>query len=219
MARKQGTKVPATTAAPPGAASHSTSGAGRIRQPAGHQLRAAAATTGSEEIASHELTFDLTVAIAYQAIREQFFARLNRTLTGLQVISGTSAIAALSDMIWVGPTALLVITAVTGVVSLVIDPAGAARDHHALRSRLHNIRAELEELGMTAARMRAARAGMARVAADSPPAYRGVQAIAYNAAVNAIYDESEAARYRFRISWLRRLIAQWAPMRGFVFKR
>lgn len=220
MARKQGTKVPAATAA---AATTGAAGsrAGRVRQQAGHQLRPASSSSGSEEIGdlSHNLRFDLTDSIAYHAIREQFFARLNRFLTGVQVLLGTGAVAALAS--WVPDAAVwfVCISALAGVMLLIIDPAGAARDHRALRTRLNNIQAGLFEIGETAETLRAGRAQMLRVSADAPPAYRAAQALAYNNAVNALYPEDAARQHRYKVGFWRGLVANWLPMRGHRFSK
>jgi len=217
MARKQGTKIPATaTAATAGPAA---SRAGRVRQQAGHELRPATASSGSKEIGdlSHNVRFEFTDAIAYHAIREQFFARLNRFLTGVQVLLGTGAVAALAS--WVPNAAVwfVCISALAGVMLLIIDPAGAARDHRALRTRLSSIQAGLMEIGETAETLRAARAQMLRVSADAPPAYRGAQALAYNNAVNALYPEEAASQHRYKVGFWRGLLANWLPMRGHGF--
>lgn len=216
MARKQGTEV--TTAAP---RSPAEAEADRGRDQERHELRAPASAAEPEEIGkrAHGVRFELTCDIAYHAIREQFLARLNRLLTGAQVLLGTSAVAALVSA-WPESTIYLVaVSAVAGVMLLIIDPAGAARDHRACRTRLSAVHAGIEEFGETEASLRSARAARMRVAGEAPPAYRAVSALAYNSAINAIYPEKKAARHRYKIGFWRRLAANWLPMRGAGFKK
>ena len=183
-----------------------------------HELRAATAAAKSIEVERHELQFGLREQIAYHAIREQALARLSRFLTGVQVFLGTSAIASISDLLFFEPIFWVLISALAGVIQLVVDPSGGARDHRALRVRYHHVLADYEESDCNSEELRALRGKMQRVFADAPPAYRVVQAIAYNTAVNSTYPEEAAAKYRYHVGWLRLAFANWIPMRGFVFK-
>lgn len=193
--------------------------AGRIEER--HEFRTATAAAEPDDIAGplHQVRFGLLENIAYHAIREQFLSRLNRLFTGVQVFLGTSAIAAMTDLLAFGALWPLVISALAGVTLLVIDPAAGARDHRALRARLHHLLADLDEAAPTLAHVRAGKASAHKVAADAPPAFRCVQAIAYNTAVNAIYPEDDARRHRYRVSLARRALANWLPMRGMPFKK
>ncbi|RWD71612.1 MAG: hypothetical protein EOS37_10900 [Mesorhizobium sp.] len=132
---------------------------------------------------------------------------------------GTSAAAAMLS--WVPDLAVWLVSAsaLAGVLLLVMDPAGAARDHRALRSRLQMIRAGLEEYTDTEESLRRARAGVIRTCADAPPGYRAAQAIAFNNAVNAFYDESAASQHRYKIGFWRGLFANVFPMRGHRFPK
>ncbi|CDX62857.1 conserved exported hypothetical protein [Mesorhizobium plurifarium] len=223
MARVKGSSAITTstpTAATPTAATAATS---RPAPQVGHPVRAAPSAAAADTTVTpdevHAVRFQLVEAIAYHAIREQFLARLNRFLTGLQVFLGTGAIAGMTDLVPFGALGPLVASALAGVLLLVIDPAGGAREHRGLRSRLHNVLADLEEAAATKELLRVGRAKVQRIAADGPPAYRCVQAIAYNTAVNATYDEETGANYRYIVGRWRRLWANWFPMRGFQFKR
>ena len=213
MAGIEGREIPATTAK---TNAQSRTGRGEEER---NELCAAAAAATPDEIESHNFQFGLREQIVYHAMREQALARLSRFLTGLQVFLGTSAIASMADFFPGWEVALVTSSALAGVMLLVIDPAGAARDHRALRSRFHNIFADLEEGSGDTISLRTLKARKERIMADAPPAYRGVQAVAYNAAVNATYEEAEAARHRYKIGRLRRTFANWLPMRGFTFEK
>ncbi|ESY92707.1 hypothetical protein [Mesorhizobium sp. LNHC209A00] len=209
--------LPATTPATHAPVPAATRAATQVRHPVRSATTAADAEVTSGEV--HAVRFQLVEAIAYHAIREQFLARLNRLLTGLQVFLGTSAIAGMTDLVPFSALVPLVASALAGVLLLVIDPAGGAREHRGLRSRLHNVLADIEEATVTGELLRLGRGKMQRIAADAPPAYRCVQAMAYNTAVNATYDEETAVRHRYVVGRWQRLCANWSPMRGFQFKR
>jgi hypothetical protein len=129
-----------------------------------------------------------------------------------------AAIASISDLIPLAPAHVVIFSALAGVVQLVVDPSGGARDHRALRVRYHNVLADYEESEQDAKDLRSLRGKMQRVFADAPPAYRVVQAIAYNTAVNSAYPEEKAVFYRYRIGFWRRAFANWFPMRGDRFR-
>lgn len=197
----------------------SRSFAGTGRKEGGHKLRAASASAKSNEVDRHNLRFGLRELIAYHAMREQALARLSRLLTGVQVFLATSAIAAMTNTLPFGAVALTAISAFAGVVLLVIDPAGGAREHRSIRSRYHDILADVEEVGSEPSLLLTLRAKRERVAADSPPAYRCVQAIAFNAAINAIYPEDQAANHRYHVGFWRGFFRNWHPMRSVQFER
>ncbi|UYT57737.1 hypothetical protein OHI65_14800 [Brucella sp. MAB-22] len=215
MVRIEGREADAASAT---TTTHAVAAAGQRWAKRRYKLRTAATAAPSDEVERHNLRFGLRELIAYHAMREQALARLNRFLTGLQVFLGTSAIAVMTNTVAINPAWLVVASALAGVVLLVVDPAGGARDHRALRSRYHNLLADVEECDGSAEELRSLRAKKERATADSPPSYRGVQAIAFNAAVNATYSEAEASGYRYAVGFWRRVFANWFPMRGFKFE-
>lgn len=211
MARQQGSKTPSIASE----ASSTARGGRKV----GYQLRSASAAPAQDEVnRGHEVRFDLTANIAYHAIREQFFVRMYRLLTGLQILLGTSAVATLMQKWPTTSILLLLISALAGVVLLVIDPSGSARDHRMFRTRLHAVLATLEEAGESIEQLRKARAEATRIAGEAPPAFRAVSAIAYNTAVNATYREEEAAAYRYKVGFWQRFFANIFPMRGTNFR-
>lgn len=167
----------------------------------------------------HNLRFGLREQIAYHGAREIFLSRLGRFLTAVQVLLGTSAVAMMRDVFPDYSLATVVLAALTGVLLLVLDPFGAAREHRILRGRFHELFADCEEAECTPEIIRSLNGKMQRVMASAPPAYRAVQAIAFNMAVNATFPEEYAAKHRYRIIWPRRLFANWFAMRGMRFKR
>lgn len=114
---------------------------------------------------------------------------------------------------------MILVSALAGVTLLVIDPAGAARDHREFRTRLSSILATLEEEGDHRESLMGARAAMTRIAGEAPPAFRAVSAIAYNTAVNAKHHEEAAATHRYKIGFWQIFFANVFPMRGTNFKK
>lgn len=186
---------------------------------------AAAHATAAEEVSAvtdgelHNLRFGAFENIAYHAAREQFLARAARMLTGLQVLLGTGAVAMLSQALPGSAPLTMVLAALAGVVMLVADPAAAAREHRIFRARYLGLLADIDETGAAAAKAGRFRAQMARIAAEEPPVYRAVHALAYNAAVNALYPEPEARGLRYRVGAMQRLFAHVLPMRGAAFAK
>ncbi len=215
MAGIEGREDTSATTTASAANSESQSEAGR--RESRHELCAAATAANTKEVELHNFRFGLREQIAYHALREQALARLSRFLTGFQVFLGTSAIASISNLIPVAPVYYVISSALAGVILLVVDPSGGARDHRALRSRLHNVLAEFDESDEKMQTIPLLKAKTQRISADAPPGYRVVQAIAFNTAVNATYQESDAALHRYRVGFWRRVFANWFPMRGFTF--
>ncbi|EHK56847.1 hypothetical protein [Allomesorhizobium alhagi] len=188
----------------------------------GGAVRAPAPATASEIAAddpAYGLRFHIRENISYHAAREQFLSRLNRVLIGLQVMLGTSAIAVLAENLPGLAVAVLGVSALSGVLLLVLDPAGAAREHRVFRGRYHDLLADLEEGPCDEIQLKRARGTMQRIASGEPPVYRAVQALAYNAAVNATLAEEEARKHRYRVRGWRRLFGNWFPMRGMRLAR
>jgi hypothetical protein len=177
-------------------------------------LEEAKPVTGDE---LHQVRFSALENIAYHAAREQFLARAAKLLTGLPVLLGTGAVAMLSQALPGSAPLTMVLAALAGVIMLVTDPAAAAREHRIFRARYHGLVAEIDEAGADQTSAGRARAQISRISADEPPVYRAVQAIAYNAAINALYPEDQAKGLRYRIGALQRLFAHVLPMRGATF--
>lgn len=201
--------------------SSASSATGRAGPKNGSAVRAAAASAPGAGVIqdAHGVRFHALENIAYHAAREQFFALAAKALTGLQVLLGTSAVGMIAEVLPGSPLVFVVLAALTGVLLLVYDPAAGAREHRILRGRYHDLVAEMDETVPDATDVRRWRAAMSRIAAGEPPVYRAVQAMAYNAAVNASYPEELAVSHRYKIGWLRVLFAHFWPMRGMRFQK
>jgi hypothetical protein len=219
MARKQGTAPIAAADTDPDAKAVPAT----VRGPGdevGNELRTASASASSEAVGAklHKIRFSLLEMVAYHAMREQFLSRFGKVLTGLQVLLGTSAVATLTQAVPDATIWLVSLAALAGVLLLVIDPSGGAREHRILRGRFHDLLADCEEQECSEAMLRTIRAKTERIKAAAPPSYRALSALAYNTAVNAIYPEDQARKYRYHVAWYWRWLANWWPLRGVTFK-
>jgi hypothetical protein len=151
------------------------------------------------------LQIDLLRSIRYHEDREWFFAWIHRTAMAVVVIFGTAAFASAAPK-------LILITTVAGIIDLVWDVSGKARQHSVLRRRLYEIMAETE---METAKLTRLRAQMIRVFADEPPNMHAVNMLAYNGAMEA-YDRPKDER--FKINWWRRLWRHVHPFSAAKFK-
>lgn len=225
MAREQRPETTSATSASSGTAPSSgpadlAPGRGRDTE-VGHELRTASSSSGSEEVSTalFNLRFSLTETVAYHAAREQFLARLGKALTGIQVMLGTSAVALIAENYPSTSIAVVGAAALTGVLLLVIDPSAGAREHRILRGRLHDLLAECEEQECDASIIRSLRAKAERLRAGGPPGYRAVQALAYNTAAKSLLPEPHASAECYQVSWKRRWLANFWPMRGVNFEK
>ncbi len=220
MARKQGTEA---AAAPTAAEAVTVSVAElghRGNEEVGHELRPASTSALSEAIGTelHKIRFGLLEMVAYHAMREQFLSRFGKALTALQVLLGTSAVATLTKQVPEATIWLVSLAALTGVLLLVLDPSGGAREHRILRGRFHDLLADCEEQECNEQILRNIRAKSERIKAAAPPSYRALSALAYNTAVTAMYPEERARTHRYRVAWYWRWLANWWPLRGATFK-
>ncbi len=188
---------------------------------AGADLSTANDAAAGEEVASRalfDLQFECIADTAYYVMRETHFARMNRWLTGAQTLLSTGAVASLlAEGAWAVTVTAGLAGAVSGVILLVLDPAGAAREYRILRSRVMAITRAIvvDPTGPREVRMLASK--RLEVAADAPPVLRALQAIAYNAAVDALYSREDAPSQRLAVTARQRWCAQWRGFWGVNF--
>jgi hypothetical protein len=125
---------------------------------------------------------------AYHEDWEYYYARVHRWLMFIVVVFGTLSIGAslaiyLSsghDNIW--PTVGTLIAVLAGLVDVVWNVDGLAREHSALRRRCYDLVARMQAGEPT----NSLQAAFTRIVADEPPAMHAVNALAFNAAVDAL---------------------------------
>jgi hypothetical protein len=125
---------------------------------------------------------------AYHEDWEYHYARVHRGLMFIVVFFGTLSIGAslaiyLSsghDNIW--PTAGTFVAVVAGLVDVVWNIDGLAREHSILRRRCYDLVARMQ----AGEPIDSLQAAFTRIIADEPPAMHAVNALAFNAAVDAL---------------------------------
>ena len=119
---------------------------------------------------------------AYHEDREHYYASVHRWLMFIVVALGTLSIGAslAHENIWASLGTLIAVLA--GLFDVVWNVDGLAREHSILRRRCYDLLARME----AGEPLDVLQAAFARVVADEPPAMHAVNALAFNAAVDAL---------------------------------
>ena len=119
---------------------------------------------------------------AYHEDREMHYARIHRLLMFVVVAVGTASIGAslVHDNLWA--TAGTAAAVLAGLIDLLWNVDGMARLHSGLRRRCFDLLARLEAKEP----LDRLQAEYIRIIADEPPAMHAVNALAFNAAVDAM---------------------------------
>ncbi|HFD16300.1 MAG TPA: hypothetical protein ENJ38_08360 [Rhodospirillales bacterium] len=139
---------------------------------------------GTEDLQA--IRFNVLRNALYHQARRRFLERVSRILNFAIIMLGTGAVAAAIPRFgvsaWIG-----VAVAAIGALQLVYDFSRRAAEHASLQRDYFRLLAEIEEKETAdpgdIARWRAA---MLRLSADEPPVLKAVDAIAYNAAADAM---------------------------------
>jgi hypothetical protein len=136
----------------------------------------------------------------YHEDREIFFARIHKLTMLIAVLGGTAAFAFVSQFkIFAG------LVTIAGVTDLVFDVSGKARLHAALRRRVYDLLAQSEDASRDLA---ALKEQAVRIYADELPCMHAVNALAYNAAMQAF---GRPEKYQFPVSVWHRALRHWWP--------
>jgi hypothetical protein len=154
---------------------------------------------------------------AYHEDWEYYYARVHRTLMFVVVFGGTLSIGAslaiyLSqghDNIW--PVAGTLAAVIAGLVDVVWNIDGLAREHGILRRRCYDLIAR-SQAGESPASLQAA---FTRIVADEPPAMHAVNALAFNAAVDAL---GRPIDQKYVLRWWQIWLRHWLRFRPNEFR-
>lgn len=137
---------------------------------------------------------------AYHEDMEAFYSRMHHRLMFVVVAVGTASIGAslASDSPYANIGTGVAVLA--GLVDLLWNVDGMARLHSSLRRRCYDLLARLE----ANERLESIRAEFVRIIADEPPAMHAVNALAFNAAVDAMgRPKGQKYKLAFWQTWLR----------------
>lgn len=166
----------------------------------------------------HAIRFQCLADVIYHGSRENFFDSWAKILTGFQVFLQTGSIFVFVTGNGILAGVAAIVSALAGVVLLVLDPTKLARDHRSIRSRYHQILAEIEETEHSDEQCRRWRAQKWRLGADEPVTFRALAALSFNAAVDSIYTEKEAEFLRLQVPLSDQRFANWREFRGKIYK-
>jgi len=137
--------------------------------------------------------FDALRNAMYHTQRRAFFDTLNRFINFLVILVGASVVGKVADFlkfdgVWLE---LGVVFLATG--QLVFDFGKRAMAHESLQRRYYEVLAEMdaEAQADSEAAKKKWSAKLLTIAADEPMAMRALDAVAYNQALDAIYDDPE----------------------------
>lgn len=147
-----------------------------------------------------EPKFDALRNAIYHSARKDYFDSLNRFLNFLVIVLGAGVAGKVSELfhfkeLWLEFSVLVVATA-----QLTFDFGYKARTHEFLQRKYHELLSEMEIDGSDD--LKKWKSKQQAIAADEPMPMRALDALAYNAAVDATYFE-RADRLRCRV---------WVPL-------
>jgi hypothetical protein len=162
-----------------------------------------------------DIRFDCLRNAIYHSSRRAFFDFLNRCLSFVVVASGAAAVADFSTGVGLAPKTFAFIAAMSGLAQLVFDFSGRARTHEFLQRRFYELAAEISDAkNPNEEKLASWRAVLNRLYAEEPPPMRAVDAMAYNAAVDALDRDKKG---RIKLEWYHTLFAQWWPFNKTAF--
>lgn len=169
----------------------------------------------------YPLRFSCFDNAAYHSARAGFYEKIHRLIMATVILASSGTIAAFGGIepfknwqLWWSLVPLLASTA-----DLVFAPGSKAQVHAALRARYFELLADIDEGEATRENCRRWMAALHRTSAQEPPiTYRAIKAMAYNAAVDALWPEKEAVRRRLNIPWYDRIRGRFMPLHAASYK-
>lgn len=161
--------------------------------------------------------FDALRNAIYHSARKNFFDSLNRMLNFLVIIFGAGVAGKVSELfhwkeLWLEFGVLIFATA-----QLTFDFGYKARTHEFLRRKYHELLADIEL--ETAPDLQKWNSKLQTIAADEPMPMRALDALAYNAAVDAtISDPAIKRANRLHVPLNHRLLKNFLPRNGYEYR-
>jgi hypothetical protein len=164
-------------------------------------------TTGSEapqqEMTGKQLIeFSCIRNAAYHEDMEAFYARWHRIFMFVVVALGTASIGASLRLDSPYANIGTAIAVLAGLIDLLWDVDGNARRHSNLRRRCFDLLARLE----ANENLDGIKAEFVRIVADEPPAMHAVNALAFNAAVDAM---GRPPGQKYKLDWSQTFFRHW----------
>jgi hypothetical protein len=153
----------------------------KTRSESGHQRN----STGASSSEIENLRFEALKGAYYHEGREAHFDWIHRFLLFTVTLSGTATASQLLASSPISPAWIGLVTAIVGLIDLVFNLSGKARDHSFLKRRFVELSSfcDNSQLGIGALTER-----LHSIYADEPPQFHCANAVAYNNAHRTIYD-------------------------------
>lgn len=166
------------------------------------ERRSTAGPEASEERMTEKerIEFRCVRNAAYHEDLEAFYAGWHRKFMFVVVAVGTASIGASLALDSPYANVGTAVAVLSGLIDLLWDVDGMARRHSSLRRRCYDLLARLE----ANEKLEGIRAEFIRVIADEPPAMHAVNALAFNAAIDAMgRPPGQKYKLAFWQYWLR----------------
>jgi len=152
--------------------------------------------------AATEVKFDALRNALYHSFRQRWLDFVNRMMSLIVVLSGAVAV---SDLFG-GFKYFALAASIFGALQLVYDFGGAAKEHSFLQQRFYAVIADIEgNINPTEATIAKWKADLVAIYGTEPPTFRALDAIAYNAAADALGTGYGIDISKFRYTLLKQL--------------
>jgi hypothetical protein len=156
-----------------------------------------------------DLKFNATRNAMYHSWRKAFLDFWNRIFSLIVIVAGTAAAADLGGRIGFADSIqyLAFLAALAGTLQLVFDFGGMAREHDFLRRQYYELLAQMaEEQNPPESVIAKWERDLFRLYADEPAPMRALDALAFNATVEAF---GIAGSKRVKVAWYQVLLSQF----------
>jgi hypothetical protein len=160
----------------------------------------------------YEINFDALRNAIYHTARKGFLDRLNKGLSFIVILAGTTAVGDFAARLGAGGVfgdikLYAAIAALAGAAQLVFDFGGAARRHEFLQHQYYDLIAKISEVTKPSdSEVARWSAELHRLYAEETPPMRALDSIAYNAAKESLNPYKGS---RIKVKWFHALFAQF----------
>lgn len=172
------------------------------------------AEAAEESVNADDLRFSALRNALYHTARLQHYSRIHRWIMFFVIALSMAGIAKVAEN-WVGSQWIGAITALLAAVDLVLDLRGKTELHNTLRNKYYLLLADVEKCPKpTVGDVCEWKSKLHLLAAEEPGEFRGVDAIAFNEAVDALGRDDN---HKLVIPKYISVLAHLHPFRGVSF--
>ncbi|SCB33310.1 hypothetical protein GA0061099_10059 [Bradyrhizobium yuanmingense] len=163
-----------------------------------------------------EAKFDALRNAIYHTARKDFYDGVNRSANFLVIVLGAAVAGKASKLFSMDETWLEFAVLIVATAQLTFDFGYKARTHEFLQRKYHELLAELElDSSLDGQKWKSK---LQTIAADEPMPMRALDALAYNAAVDATYFEAvDRAKNRVWVPFFHRVFKNFIARNGYNY--